>query len=319
MKTVILDGFAINPGDLSWDFLKKYGKYDVYGQSTEDQVAERIGNADIVVTNRMKITPDVIKKCPNLKFISAFGTGYDMIDVKACRENGIEVCNIPGYSTVSVAQFAFSLMLAISTRIDRFSSAVKEGTWTGRPEFAYQSISYVELAGKTVGVYGCGNIGLQFAKQCKAFGMRVLAYRRSISEGTVDGIEYVSADKLIRESDFISIHCPLTNETRGLVDNQFIKKMKKGAYLINTSRGAVINETDLADALLSGHLAGAAIDVMVKEPPEADNPLLKLENCIITPHAAWVSIEARKRLISILCNNIESFIETGKGINRVFS
>lgn len=319
MKTVILDGFAINPGDLEWDFLKKYGEYSVYDQSNEDQVAQRIGDADIVVTNRMKISSEVLDKCPNIKFISAFGTGYDMIDVKACRNRGIEVCNIPGYSTVSVAQFAFSLMLAISTRIDRFSSAVKEGTWTGRPEFAYQTIPYVELSGKTVGVYGCGNIGLQFAKQCRSFGMRVLAYRRSKRDRVIDGIEYVSSDKLIRESDFISLHCPLTDETRGLVNHEFLSKMKKGAYLINTSRGAVINENDLFNALSSGHLAGAAIDVMVKEPPEKTNPLLTLDNCIITPHAAWVSIEARKRLISILCDNIEAFIKNGEGINRVFS
>lgn len=317
MKTVILDGFAINPGDLNWDFLSKYGEYDVYDQSSPDQVADRIGKADIVVTNRMKITHEVLDKCPNVKFISAFGTGYDMIDIKACRDRGIEVCNIPGYSTASVAQFAFSLMLAISTRIDQFSKAVKEGTWTGRPEFAYQKIPYVELCGKTVGVYGCGNIGMQFAKQCKSFGMRVLAYRRSVKEGIIDGIEYVNSEKLIRESDFISFHCPLTDETRGLVNSDLISKMKKGAYIINTSRGAVINEGDLADALISGHIAGAGIDVMVKEPPEKDNPLLSLHNCIITPHSAWVSIEARKRLISILCQNIESFISSGKGINRI--
>lgn len=318
MKTVILDGFAVNPGDLSWDFLSKYGEYDVYGQSREDQVAERIGNAEMVVTNRMKINAEVLDKCPNLKFVSAFGTGYDMIDVKACRDRGVEVCNIPGYSTVSVAQFAFSLMLAISTRIDLYRSAVREGTWTGRPEFAYQSIPYVELAGKTVGVYGCGSIGTQFAKLCSAFGMRVLAYRRSATLGLKDGIEYVDSDKLIRESDFISLHCPLTNETRGLVNDEFLSKVKKGAYIINTSRGAVIDEGSLYRALTDGTLSGAAIDVMVSEPPSSENPLLTLDNCIITPHAAWVCIEARKRLISILCQNIEAFLESGQGINRVF-
>lgn len=318
MKTVILDGFAVNPGDLSWDFLSKFGDYTVYDRSEESEVASRIGDADMVVTNRMKITEDTLKKCSNLKFVSAFGTGYDMINVKACRENGVEVCNIPGYSTLSVSQFAFSLMLAVSTRIDKYREAVLGGTWTGQADFAYQNIPYTELYGKTVGVYGCGAIGKRFAQLCLAFGMKVLAYRRSIQNEIIDDIEYVSCDKLIRESDFISLHCPLNDETIGLVNKEFLSKMKNGAYLINTSRGAVIDENALYEALSRGKLAGAAIDVMEKEPPLKDNPLLKLDNCIITPHAAWVCIEARQRLIDILCKNIESFIKTGKGINRVF-
>lgn len=318
MKTVILDGFAVNPGDLDFSFLSKYGTYTVYDSSMEEQVAERIGDSDIVVTNRMHITEDTLSKCPNIKFISAFGTGYDMVDVPACRERGIEVCNIPGYSTDSVSQFAFSLMLAISTRIDLYRKSVKDGTWTGRPEFAYQTIPYTELVGKTVGVYGCGAIGTRFAKLCLAFGMRVLAYRRSLTNCTVDGIEFVDRDTLISQSDFISLHCPLTTETRNLVNRDFLSKVKKGAYIINTSRGAVIDETALYEALTNGTLKGAALDVMVKEPPSPDNPLLTLDNCIITPHAAWVSIEARRRLIDILCKNIDSFIESGKGINSVF-
>lgn len=318
MKTVILDGFAVNPGDLDFSFLSKYGTYTVYDSSKEEQVAERIGDSDIVITNRMHITEDTLSKCPNIKFISAFGTGYDMIDVDACRKRGIEVCNIPGYSTDSVSQFAFSLMLAISTRIDLYRKAVKDGTWTGRSEFAYQTIPYTELVGKTVGVYGCGAIGTRFAKLCSAFGMRVLAYRRSIAGCTVDGIEFVDSDTLISSSDFISLHCPLTSQTRKLVNRDFLSKVKKGAYLINTSRGAVIDEDALYEALTDGTLAGAALDVMVKEPPSPDNPLLALDNCIITPHAAWVCIEARRRLIDILCANIDSFIERGQGINRVF-
>ncbi len=318
MKTIILDGFAVNPGDLDWSFLSEFGTYTVYDRSEESQVAERIGDADIVITNRMHITEEVLSKCPNLKFISAFGTGYDMIDVPACRNRGVEVCNIPGYSTSSVSQFAFSLMLAVSTRIDLFRRAVLDGTWTGRAGFTYQTIPYVELEGKTVGVYGCGAIGMRFARLCSAFGMRVLAYRRSAALGVIDGIEFTDRDTLLKESDFISLHCPLTDETKGLVNTEFLSKMKKGAYLINTSRGAVINEADLYTALTDGTLAGAAIDVMVKEPPEKDNPLLTLDNCIITPHAAWVSIEARHRMIDILCNNIRSFIRSGEGINKVY-
>lgn len=318
MKTVILDGFAVNPGDLDWSFLSEFGEYTVYDRSEQGEVAQRIGDAEMVVTNRMRIDGDVLDKCPSLRFISAFGTGYDMIDVKACRERGVEVCNIPGYSTVSVAQFAFSLMLAITTRTDKFRDAVRSGTWTGRADFEYQNIPYVELYTKTVGVYGCGAIGLRFATLCRAFGMRVLAHRRSMTGVTVDGIEYVDADTLIRESDIISLHCPLTEETRGLVDSEFLSKMKKTAYLVNTSRGAVINQADLFAALRDGVIAGAALDVLVKEPPERDEPLLTLDNCIITPHAAWVSIEARKRLVSILADNMRSFITTGKGINQVF-
>lgn len=317
MKITVLDGFAVNPGDLSWDFFSKYGEYTVYDRSEEDQVAERIGDSNIVITNRMKITKEVIEKCPYLAFVSAFGTGYDMIDIEACKSKGIEVCNIPGYSTSSVSQFAFSLMLAISTRTDKFYSAVKSGTWTGRPDFQYQSIPYTELAGKTVGVYGCGAIGKRFAELCLSFGMRVLAYRRSAVKGMIDGIEYVDKEELIRNSDFISFHCPLNDETRSLVNDEFLSKVKDGCYIINTSRGAVIDEDALYRALKQGRLAGAALDVMANEPPLPDNPLLTLDNCIITPHAAWVSIEARKRLINILCRNIESFIETGKGINRI--
>ena len=189
MKTVILDGFAVNPGDLDWSFLSEFGTYTIYDRSLESEVAERIGDADIVITNRMHITEEVLNKCPNLKFISAFGTGYDMIDVPACRARGVEVCNIPGYSTSSVSQFAFSLMLAVSTRIDLYRKAVLSGTWTGRADFAYQSIPYVELENKTVGVYGCGAIGMRFAKLCSAFGMRVLAYRRSVKNEVIDGMD----------------------------------------------------------------------------------------------------------------------------------
>lgn len=318
MKTVILDGFAINPGDMSWEFLSRFGEYEVYDRSAPDEVASRIGDAEIVVTNRMPITEAVIDACPHLRFISAFGTGYDMIDVTACRRRGIEVCNIPGYSTTAVAQFAFTLMLALSTDIPAYRKAVRDGLWTGMPAFDYPKIPYVELLGKTVGIYGCGAIGGQFAKLCAAFGMRVLAYRRSAAPGQDGDITYVDADTLLKESDFLSLHCPLTEETRDLVNADFLAKMKKGSYLINTSRGAVVCEDDLYDALVSGHLKGAALDVMRKEPPASDNPLLTLSNCIITPHAAWICREARERLIAILCDNIDAFLRTGQGINRVF-
>ncbi len=317
MKSVVLDGFAVNPGDLSWDFLFKFGDYKIYDKSEGNTIAERIGDADIVLTNRAVISRETVEKCPNLKFITTLGTGFDMIDTAACREHGIEVCNVPGYSTNSVSQWAFTLMLALTTDLDRFRNIVKEGKWTGIPGVAYQTIKFSELSGKTVGIYGCGAIGSNLGKMCRAFGMRVLGYRRSKCNTVEDGIEYTDKNYLIENSDFISFHCPLTDETTGLVNDEFLSKMKKGAYLINTSRGAVIDEDALAKALCDGRLSGAAIDVMQKEPPAPDNKLLSLENCIITPHCAWVAPEARARLLQTVSDNIESFVKTGKGIYRI--
>ena len=318
MRSTVLDGFAVNPGDLSWDFLSRFGEYSVYDSTPPELVAERLSGTDIVLTNRVKITPALLDSCKSIKFVTALGTGYDMIDVRVCRERGVEVCNAPGYSTDSVAQLAFSLLLALTNDLNGFRKVVRDGGWTGVPGIAYQKIPCMELAGKTVGVYGCGAIGKRFGELCRAFGMRVLAYRRSAVPGISDGIEYTDSETLLGESDFVSLHCPLTDETRGLVSSAFIAKMKRGAYLINTSRGAVVNEADLAEALTDGRLSGAALDVMCKEPPERDNPLTGLANCIVTPHCAWVTPEARKRLLLILERNISSFVNTGKGINRVF-
>lgn len=317
MKSVVLDGFAVNPGDLSWDFLLKFGDYKVYDKSDNGNIAERIGDADIVLTNRAAISRDTIEKCPGIKFISTLGTGFDMIDLQACREHGIEVCNAPEYSTNSVAQWTFTLMLALITELDKFKSIVKDGKWTGIPGVTYQTIKFSELHGKTVGIYGCGAIGSCFGKMCHAFGMRVLGYRRSKCNTVEDGIEYTDKNYLIENSDFISLHCPLTPQTEGLVNDEFLSRMKKGAYLINTSRGAVIDENALADALCDGRLSGAALDVMKSEPPEPNNKLLMLNNCIITPHCAWVAPEARARLLKIVSDNIDSFVKTGKGICRI--
>ncbi len=318
MKSVVLDGFAVNPGDLSWDFLSEFGEYKVYDKTEACDTADRIGDAEIVLTNRTLITKELLDKCRKIKFVTALGTGYDMIDVSVCRIRGVEVCNVPGYSTDSVAQFAFTLLLRLVTDLDGYCGIVRAGKWTGMPGVAYQNIKYSELAGKTVGIYGCGAIGSRFGTMCRAFGMRVLGYRRSVTDTTADGIEYVSEETLLAESDFISFHCPLTDATRGLVNRGLISRMKRGAYLINTSRGAVIHEADLAEALSSGYLSGAALDVMCKEPPDRSNPLLSAPNCIVTPHCAWTTREARQRLLQMLASNIRSFIQTGIGINRVF-
>lgn len=317
MKTVITDGFAVNPGDLSWDWLKKYGEYEVCDIRSDSEAAGAIGDADFVFTNRIKIGEDVLAHCKNLKYVSALGTGYDMIDVKKCRENGVEVCNVPGYSSASVAQLAFNLLLANAFDMDGYRQIIRDGKWTGTPGFQYQVNRFTELDGKVAGVYGCGAIGMRFARICQAMGMKVLATKRSKTDGEIDGVRFVTPDELLRESDFVSFHCPLTDETRGMVNKDFISKMKDGAVIINTSRGAVMNEADVADALISGKLSGFGADVLAKEPADPSNPLLKAPHAIITPHCAWTSIEARTRLMDILDKNLGSFISTGKGINRV--
>lgn len=318
MKIVITDGFAVNPGDLSWDWLKKYGDVTVYDKISDAEAPEAVGDADIVFTNRVKIGKSVLDICKNLKYVSALGTGYDMIDVPLCRENGVEVCNVPGYSTASVAQHAFALLLANAFDMEGYRNMVRNGKWTGIPGFMYHQSRFVELEGKTVGVYGCGSIGMRFAKICQAFGMRVLATRRSRTDGEIDGILFTDPDTLIRQSDYISFHCPLTEETRGMVNAEFIAKMKDGAVIVNTSRGAVLNEADVAAALHSGKLSGAGLDVLAKEPADPENPLLTAPNTVITPHCAWTSKEARLRLMDILDKNLGAFLETGAGINRVF-
>ncbi len=318
MKIVITDGFAVNPGDLSWDWLKKYGDVTVYDKISDAEAPEAVGDADIVFTNRVKIGKSVLDVCKNLKYVSALGTGYDMIDVPLCRENGVEVCNVPGYSTASVAQHAFALLLANAFDMEGYRNMVRNGKWTGIPGFMYHQSRFVELEGKTVGVYGCGSIGMRFAKICQAFGMRVLATRRSKTDGEIDGILFTDPDTLIRQSDYISFHCPLTDETRGMVNAEFIAKMKDGAVIVNTSRGAVLNEADVAAALHSGKLSGAGLDVLAKEPADPENPLLTAPNTVITPHCAWTSKEARLRLMDILDQNLGAFLETGAGINRVF-
>lgn len=318
MNIVVTDGFAVNPGDLSWDFLKKYGNVTVYDKLSDQEAIEKIGDAAVVFTNRVHIGVEVLNNAPNLRYVSALGTGYDMIDVKACRERGIEICNVPGYSTASVAQTAFSLMLACAFDLEGYRNIVREGKWTGIPGFQYQKFRFTELDGKIAGIFGCGAIGKRFAKICQSFGMITIATRRTKTTGIEDGIRYVSVEELLKESDFLSLHCPLTDATRGMVNKDFISKMKDGAVLINTSRGAVLNEADVAEALYSGKLSGFGADVLAKEPADCNNPLLKAPNSVITPHCAWTSKEARLRLLDILDKNLDSFFKNGYGINRVF-
>ncbi len=316
MKIVVLDGFAVNPGDLSWDFFKKYGEVTVLDKTPDSECAEKCLGADVVYTNRVKITADVLEKCPTIKYVSALGTGFDMIDIDACKARGVAVVNIPAYSTPSVAQLTVQFLLTLFADLDGMQNIVKDGKWTGLPGYQYQRVMFTELSGLTLGLIGCGGIGGRVADIAHAIGMRVLAHTAHHHENT-ESVKYVSLDTLLAESDVISLHCPLNDSTRGMVDASFISKMKDGARLINTSRGAVLNEKDVADALNSGKIAGAALDVLANEPALPSNPLLTAKNCIITPHIAWASKAARERLLKVIDESLDNFIKTGIGLNRI--
>ncbi len=316
MKIVVLDGFAVNPGDLSWSFFEKYGEYEVYAKTPDCECAEKCLGAEVIYTNRAKITAEFLDKCPTVKYVSALGTGYDMIDIDACKKRGVQVVNIPAYSTASVAQLTIQFLLALFSDLDGMQNIVKTGMWTGVPGYEYQKVMFTELEGLTLGLVGCGNIGSRVAAVASALGMKILANTARPHKDT-DVIKYVTLDELVTSSDVISLHCPLTDATRGLVNAGFISKMKDGARLINTSRGAVINEADVADALNSGKLACAALDVLAVEPALKDNPLLRAKNCIITPHIAWASKAARMRLLSVIEASLESYVNAGQGLNRI--
>lgn len=316
MKIVVLDGFAVNPGDLSWDFFGKFGDYTVYDKTPDSECAEKCFGADVVYTNRAKVTAEVLDKCPTVKYVSALGTGFDMIDIKAAKERGVAVVNIPAYSTPSVAQLTVHFLLTLFADLDGMRGIVKDGEWTGQPGYEYQHVLFTELQGLTLGLIGCGGIGGRVAAIAHAFGMRVLAHTAHPHEDT-ETVKYVDLDSLLAESDAVSLHCPLNDSTRGMVDAAFIAKMKDGARLINTSRGAVLNERDVADALNSGKLSGAALDVLANEPALPDNPLLTAKNCIITPHIAWASKASRLRLLDVIEASLDNFINTGVGLNRI--
>lgn len=316
MKIVVLDGFAVNPGDLSWDFFKKYGEATVLDKTPDSECAEKCLGADVVYTNRVKITAEVLEKCPTIKYISALGTGFDMIDIEACKARGVAVVNIPAYSTPSVAQLTVQFLLTLFADLDGMQNIVKDGKWTGIPGYQYQKVMFTELSGLTLGLIGCGGIGGRVADVAHAMGMRVLAHTAHNHDDT-EAVKYVSLDTLLSESDAVSLHCPLNDSTRGMVDADFISKMKDGARLINTSRGAVLNEKDVADALNSGKIAGAALDVLANEPALPSNPLLSAKNCIITPHIAWASKASRERLLEVIDASLDNFKKTGIGLNRI--
>ena len=308
MKIVMLDAYTTNPGDLSWDFMNEYGEVTIYDRTASDKIIERAKEADIIITNKTPITKEIIDCLPNLKFIALMSTGYNVVDYMYLKEKNIPVSNIPSYSTDAVAQLVMSFILELAMNVGLHSQSVKEGEWSECADFCYWKTPLTELSGKTLGIFGLGKIGRAVAERAKAFGMNIVAYAPRIHGDEPDYITMLPLEEMLAVSDVVSMHCPLTPETEGIVNDEFITKMKDGAYFINTSRGTVVNEKALADALNSEKLGGAGLDVLSTEPPQTDNPLLKAKNCFITPHIAWASFETRERLVGILRENIKAFI-----------
>lgn len=316
MKIVVTDGNAVNPGDLSWDFLEQYGQVTVYPRTPAELAVERLKDADMILINKTPITAQVLQACPNLKLICVLATGYNVVDCEAASARGIPVCNVPDYSTSAVSQFTFSLLLELCNAVGHHSDAVRDGAWCRCPDFCFWDTPQVELAGKTIGIIGFGRIGRAVGRIARAFGMEVLAYNRSrCPEGEAIGT-YVDLDTLLRKSDVVSLHCPLTPETQGIIGSDALAKMKAGAILLNTARGPLIDEAAVAAALCSGKLRGAAADVVSCEPICRDNPLLTAPNCLITPHMAWAPLESRRRIIDCTVRSIEGFL-AGKPVNTV--
>ena len=319
MKIVILDGYSENPGDLSWEGLEKLGELEVYDRSPLDDDAEiirRIAGASSVITNKTPVSRNAIMSNPDLKYIGVLATGYNIVDYKAARERGIPVCNIPTYGTDAVGQFAIALLLEICHHIGHHERAVKEGRWEKNPDWCFWDFPLIELAGKTMGIIGFGRIGQATGRTAKALGMEVIANDEVQNEAGAKIAQYVSREELYARSDVICLHCPLFPSTEGLINRESISKMKDGVIIINNSRGQLIVEQDLADALDSGKVYAAGVDVVSSEPIKGNNPLLKAKNCIITPHISWAPIESRRRLMDIAVANLQAFVE-GKPVNVV--
>lgn len=316
LNAVILDGYTENPGDLSWEAIEKYVNLTVYPRTEKELVVERAKDADILIVNKVALTEEIISQLPKLRFVSTLATGYNQIDGKALRERDIPLSNIPAYSTNAVAQMVFAFILELTNRTAEYTQDVKSGTWSDCPDFCYWNTPLYELDGKTLGIVGFGKIGSRVAEIGKAFGMKVLAYTPSGKKDGFDDVTFTTLDDVVKNSDYISVHCPLTEATNGLINKEFIEKMKDNSYVINTSRGPVANEKDIADALNSGRLTGYGTDVLSTEPPKKDNPLLSAKNCLITPHIAWAAYETRLRLMGILEENVKGFLE-GNPINVV--
>jgi len=316
MKTVILDGYTCNPGDLSWEELQAFGSCEIFDRTPPSEVVKRAGDAEIVLTNKTALDREALACLPKLRYIGVLATGYNVVDVKAARERGIPVCNIPEYGTANVAQSTFALLLELTNRCGHHARTVQEGRWCASEDFCYWDFPLIELQGLKMGLVGAGRIGQAVAKIARAFGMEVIAFDRFPSAHIPDYIRLTDLDAVFRESDVVSLHCPLSPENNELVNSARLKLMKPSAFLVNTSRGGLVKESDLAKALNEGGLAGAGLDVLSVEPPLPDNPLLKAKNCLITPHIAWATRSARARLIHMAVENVKAFVE-GRPTNVV--
>lgn len=317
MKIVVLDGHGINPGDLSWEFLSPFGQFQIYDNTYDmAQTISRLQGVQITLTNKVPINEEIMTACPDLKLICVLATGYNVIDCTAANEHGITVCNVPDYGTTAVAQFTFGLLLEICHQIGHHNNLVHQGVWTRCPTFCFWDTPQMELAGKTLGIIGFGRIGQTVGKIARAFGMQVLAHSRTVRTDGNEIAQYVDMDTLLAQSDILTIHCPLTPQTEGLINKGTIARMKTGAIILNTSRGPILDEVAVAAALASGKLRAAAVDVVSREPISGDSPLLTAPNCIITPHMAWSPLESRQRILDCTARNIRSFLN-GKPVNIV--
>ncbi|MCR5208512.1 MAG: D-2-hydroxyacid dehydrogenase [Eubacterium sp.] len=309
MKIVNLDGYTTNPGDLSWDGISQYGEYIVYDRTSPEQVVERAKDADILIINKTPVDAEMLDKMPKLRYVGLQSTGYNIIDCNAARERNIVVSNIPAYSTNAVAQLVFSFILEVTNKVSLHSESVHNGDWASNPDFCYWKGSLTELDSKTIGIIGFGSIGKRVASIAKAFGMNVIVYTPHPKDAELYGVEFKDFDTLLKESDFVTCHCPLTDKTTHLINSEALLKMKSSAMLINTSRGPVVDDVALAEALNDGRILAAGVDVLTTEPPKPDNPLLTAKNCLITPHIAWAGFETRERLLKILEENLKAFLE----------
>jgi glycerate dehydrogenase len=309
MKIVVLDGYALNPGDLSWNDLEVSGECRIYDYTKADETINRAKEADVVFTNKTVLSSAIINQLPNLKYIGVLATGYNVVDIEEARKKKITVTNIPAYGTDSVAQMVFAHLLNLTQRVEYHAKTVAGGRWSSSRDFCYWDVPLIELKDLTMGIIGIGRIGQAVARLALAFGMKVLATDLQKPSSLPEGIKFVALEELLKQSDVISLHCPLTKETEKVINAERLSLMKKTAFLINTSRGPLIDEPALANALNSGRIAGAGLDVLSVEPPKTDNPLLKAKNCFITPHIAWATKAARKRLMDIAVKNLKEFIE----------
>jgi glycerate dehydrogenase len=317
MKIVVLDGYTLNPGDLSWNELNKLGELIVHERTSASEVVERAKDAEIIFTNKVPINKETIDELHQLKYIGVLATGYNIIDTEAAKNKNIIVANVPGYSTDSVAQLCFALLLELTHHVQKHSDSVREGKWARSKDFCFWDYPLMELAGKSIGIIGFGTIGQKVADIATAFGMNIIAQSRTQTDQSKrTNFKWAELEELLKESDVISIHCPLTPETKGMINEKNLNLMKRSAFLINTSRGPIINDEDLANALNNEIIAGAGIDVLSTEPPKANNPLFTAKNCLITPHIAWATKESRSRLMAITINSLRAFLD-GSPVNVV--